>query len=318
MMKKLLLGVIAALVYSIAAAQPYPSKPIRIIVAFPPGGPTDVVSRLLGVKITEALGQPVVVENRSGAGGNLPTTQVAKMPADGYTLLAHSSAYAVNPALMSNAGYDGEKDFIAISIVASQPNFIVVHSDFPAKSLAELLQMARTQPLAYASPSSGTTPHLTAENLFRVRAKVDITHVPFKGGGPAVAALLSGQPPIGSMAGSTPIPHIKAGRLRALAVSSSHRLAVLPDVPTLAELGYPGMEDYTWMGLFAPAGTPHEIAQRLNEVVLRAANSPDMRERLEQLTMEVTAAPLRETQEYVRAELVKWAKVVRDTGAKVD
>jgi tripartite-type tricarboxylate transporter receptor subunit TctC len=301
-----------------AFAQPYPSKPIRMVVAFPPAGPVDIIARLIAPKISETLGQQVVVENRAGAGGNVPTQQVAKAPPDGYTILAHSSAYAVNPSLTPNAGYDPEKDFVAIAVVAAQPNLILVHADFPAKSLAELLQMARTSKLAYASPSSGTTPHLTAENLFKVRAKVDITHVPFKGGGPATAAVLGGQPPIGSMAAGGPMANIKAGRLRVLAVSSSRRLASLPDVPTLTEAGFPGMEDYTWVGLFAPAGTPGDIARRLNAAVLDAVKSPDVRQRLEDLAFEVTAAPLRETSDYVKSELVKWAKVVRDTGAKLD
>ena len=309
-----------ALIFAIgtALAQPYPSKPIRMVVAFPPGGPVDIIARLLAPKLQDMLGQPVVVENRAGAGGNVPTSQVAKASPDGYTVLAHSSAYAVNPSLTPNAGYDPEKDFLPVSVVASQPNLIIVHANFPAKSLAELLQMARTSQLAYASPSSGTTPHLTAENLFRVRAQVDITHVPFKGGGPATAAVLGGQPPIGSMAAGGPMSNLRAGKLRALAVSSSRRLASLPDVPTLGELGFHGMEDYTWVGLFVPAGTPAEIVQRLNSVVLQAVRSPDVRERLEALAFEPTAAPLRETADYVRAELVKWAKVVRDTGAKLD
>ena len=301
-----------------AYAQPYPSKPIRMVVAFPPAGPVDIIARLIAPKISEALGQPVVIENRAGAGGNVPTAQVAKAPPDGYTVLAHSSAYAVNPSLSPNAGYDPEKDFVPVAVVASQPNLIIVHPDFRAKGLLELLQMARTEKLAYASPSSGTTPHLTAENLFKVRAKVDITHVPFKGGGPATAAVLGGQPPIGSLAASGPMANIKAGKLRAIAVSSSRRLASLPDVPTLGELGFAGMEDYTWIGLFLPAGTPAEIVQKLNDVVLRAAQSPDVRERLEGLAFEVTAAPLGETAAYVKSELVKWAKVVRDTGAKLD
>jgi tripartite-type tricarboxylate transporter receptor subunit TctC len=312
------LSILLLILAGTALAQPYPSKPIRMVVAFPPAGPVDIIARLIAPKISETLGQPVVVENRAGAGGNVPTAQVAKAPADGYTLLAHSSAYAVNPSLSANAGYDPEKDFVAIAVIAAQPNLILVHADFPAKSLAELLEMARTSKLAYASPSSGTTPHLTAENLFKVRAKVDITHVPFKGGGPATAAVLGGQPPIGSMAAGGPMANIKAGKLRVLAVSSSRRLASLPDVPTLTEAGFPGMEDYTWVGLFAPAGTPAEIAQRLNAAVLDAVKSPEVRERLEGLAFEITAAPLRETSEYVKSELVKWAKVVRDTGAKPD
>jgi tripartite-type tricarboxylate transporter receptor subunit TctC len=301
-----------------AFAQPYPSKPIRMVVAFSPGGPVDVVARLIAPKMSEALGQPIVIENKTGAGGNLAASQVAKSPADGYTLLATSSAYAVNPTLTPNPGYDAEKDFIPVAVVGSQPNFIVVNASFPAQTLAELLQMARTQKLAFASPSSGTTPHLTAENLFKVRAKVDITHVPFRGAGPAVAAVLGGEPPIGSMAGTAPMPHLRSGKLRALAVSSSKRLASLPDVPTLNELGYPDMEDYTWVGLFLPAGTPAGIAQKLNDAVVRTVQSADIRERLDGLTFEPTAAPLRETADYVKRELVKWARVVRDTGAKAE
>ncbi len=301
-----------------ALAQPYPSKPIRMVVAFSPGGPVDVVARLIAPKMSEALGQPIVIENKTGAGGNLAASQVAKSSADGYTLLATSSAFAVNPTLTPNPGYDAEKDFIPVAVVGSQPNFIVVNASFPAQTLAELLQMARTQKLAFASPSSGTTPHLTAENLFKLRAKVDITHVPFRGAGPAVAAVLGGQPPIGSMAGTAPMPHLRSGKLRALAVSSSKRLASLPDVPTLNELGYPDMEDYTWVGLFLPAGTPAGIAQKLNDAVVRTVQSADIRERLDGLTFEPTAAPLRETADYVKRELVKWARVVRDTGAKAE
>src|SRR2546422_6336463 len=306
------------LIAGTAFAQPYPSKPIRVIVPFSPGGPVDVVTRLLSPKITEMLGQPLVIENKTGAGGNLGVQQAARAPADGYTVLATSSSFAVNPALTPDAGYNPEKDFIAVAVVSTQPNSIVVKTAVPALPLAELLQMARTQKLAFASPSSGTTPHLTAENLFKVRAKVDITHVPFRGAGPAAAAVLGGEPPIGSMAGTAPMPHLRSGKFRALAVSSSQRLAQLPDVPTLNELGYPGMEDYTWVGLFAPAGTPADVAQKLNDAVQRAVRDAVVRERLDAAAFDVTAAPLRETADYVKSELVKWAKVVRDTGAKAE
>ena len=318
-----LLGLLVALLTAGLAASAhaqsgYPNRPLRMVVAFPPGGPVDIIARLISPKISEALGQPVVIENVGGAGGNLAASRVAKAPGDGYTILAHSSAYAVNPALASNPGYDAEKDFIAVAVVASQANLIVVHADFPARTLPELLALSKREKLAFASPSSGTTPHLTAENLFKVRAKVDITHVPFKGAGPAIAAVLGGQPPIGSMAGAAPMPHIKSGKIRALAVSSGRRLASLPDVPTLGELGFSGMEDYTWVGLFVPAGTPADTVQKLNDAVLRGVQAADLKERLEGLAFEATAQPLRETSGYVRSELVKWAKVVRDTGAKVD
>ena len=316
-MRKILLAWVLFTAAS-ALAQPYPSKPIRVAVAFPPGGPVDIIARLMGPKLGELLGQSIVVENVVGAGGNVAAVRVAKAAPDGYTMLAHSSAYAVNPTLIPNAGYDGEKDFIPLAIVASQPNLIVVHAEFPAKTLAELLERARTGKLAFASAGNGTTPHLTGENLFKVRAKVDITHIPFKGGGPAAAAVLSGQPPIGSIAGSAPLPHIKAGKLRALAVSSAQRLAALPDVPTLGELGFPGMEDYTWVGFFVPAGTPADVAQKLNDALLRVARHPQIKERLEALAFDVTAAPLADTAAYVKSELAKWGKVVRDVGAKVD
>lgn len=316
---KMLSKIIAAALFTTAAmAQPYPSKPIRVVVPFSPGGPVDVVARLIAPKLTDALGQAVVIENVAGGGGNIGVARVARSAPDGYTVLATSSSFAVNPTLSPNPGYDAEKDFIPISVVASQPNFIFVHADFPAKTLADLLTMARTEKLAYASPSSGTTPHLTAENLFKVRAKVDITHIPFKGAGPAITAVLGGQPPIGSAAGTAPVPHIKAGKLRALAVSSGKRSPLLPEVPTLGELGFAGMEDYTWVGIFVPAGTPLEIAQRLNQTVFKTVQIPEIRERLEALTFEITAAPLRETAAYVKSELAKWAQVVRDTGAKPD
>ena len=299
-----------------AAAQSYPSKPIHLYVAFPPGGPVDIIARLVGPKLTEILGQQVVVENKVGASGNLATTEVAKSAPDGYTLLTHSSAYAVNPSLFKNAGYDPVKDLIPIAIVAQQANIVLVNASFPAKTLEELRMAATTQKLAFASPGTGTTPHLTAVNLFHVRWKSDITHVPFKGAGPAVAGLLSGEPPIGCMAGSGPMSNIKAGKFRALAVSSANRLPQMPDVPTLKELGYPGMEDYTWVGVFAPAGTPREVVQKLNDAIRRAV--PELKPRLDSLAFEATAAPLKETADYVRAEVEKWGRVVKETGATAD
>jgi tripartite-type tricarboxylate transporter receptor subunit TctC len=301
-----------------AFGQAYPTKPVRMAVAFPPGGPVDIIARLVAPKMSETLGQPVVVENKVGASGNVATGEVAKSAPDGYTVLAHSSAYAVNPTLFSNPGYDPVKDLMPIAVVAQQANIIVVNASFPAQTLEELKGAMQKGKLAFASPGAGTTPHLTAENLFHVRWKADVTHVPFKGAGPAVAGVLGGQPPIGCMAGSGPMSNIKAGKLRALAVSSAKRLAQLPDVPTLDELGYPGMQDYTWVGLFVPAGTPRPVAEQLNAAVLKALQDPEMRKRLDALAFEVTAAPLDETAGYVRGEVAKWAKVVKETGARVD
>ena len=316
-MKKIFAFVLALLATT-ALAQPYPSKPVRVLVAFPPGGPVDIIARLIGPKLGEALGQPVVVENKTGASGNIATAEVARSAPDGYTLLTHSSAYAVNPSLYANAGYDPNKDLVPVSIVASQANIILVNAAFPASTLDELRQKMMAGKLAFGSPGSGTTPHLTAQNLFHVRWKADVTHIPFKGAGPMIPAVLGGEPPIGCMAGSAPMANIKAGKLRALAVSSSRRLTQLPDVPTLTELGYTGMEDYTWVGIFAPAGTPADVAQKLNEAILRIANDAEMKKRLDAVAFDVTAAPLRETSDYLKSEVAKWARVVRETGAKVD
>ena len=316
-MKKIV-ALVLALLATTALAQPYPSKPVRVLVAFPPGGPVDIIARLIGPKLGEALGQPVVVENKTGASGNIATAEVARSAPDGYTLLTHSSAYAVNPSLYANAGYDPNKDLVPVSIVASQANIILVNAAFPAGTLDELRQKMMAGKLAFGSPGSGTTPHLTAQNLFHVRWKADVTHIPFKGAGPMIPAVLGGEPPIGCMAGSAPMANIKAGKLRALAVSSGKRLAQLPDVPTLTELGYTGMEDYTWVGVFAPAGTPADVVQKLNDAILRIANDAEMKKRLDAVAFDVTAAPLRETSDYLKSEVAKWARVVRETGAKVD
>jgi tripartite-type tricarboxylate transporter receptor subunit TctC len=300
-----------------ALAQPYPAKPVHIIVAFAPGGPVDVIARLVAVKLPDLLGQPAVVENRPSSSGNLGAQVVAKSPPDGYTLLATSSAFAVNVTLSPNAGYV-PGDFAPIIQAATQPNVIVVNAAFPAKSLPELLEMAKTMKLAYASPGTGTTPHLTGEHIFKVIAKLDVTHIPHKGAGPAAAAVVAGEPPVGSLAVTAPIPFVRSGRLRALAISSALRHPQLPDVPTFTELGYPEIQEYTWVGFFAPAGTPPEIVKKLNDAINAILRMPDIRERLESLTLEPIGGSPQQFADYVRAEVVKWGVVVNETGAKVD
>ena len=301
-----------------AFAQSWPAKPVHVITPFAPAGPVDIVTRLVAPKASEILGQQMLIEYKPGAGGNVGTAQVAKSAPDGYTVLITSSAFAVNVTLFANAGYDADRDFAPVVVIASQPNLIAVNASLPVKSLAELVELGKKSKLAYASPGVGTTPHLTAENLFRITAKLDITPIHFKGAGPAVMAAVTGEPPLGAYAISGPLPHIKSGKLRALAVSSAKRVPTLPDVPTFAEAGFPGIEDYTWIGVFVPAGTPGPIVQRLNESINRAMREPEVKERIESFAFDLVGGPSQQTADFVRAEVKKWGKVVRDTGAKAE
>ncbi len=295
-----------------AQAQTWPAKPIHFITPFAPGGPTDIVARITGQKVQELLGQPVVVESRAGAGGNIGTAFVAKSAPDGYTVLVTSSAFAVNATLSPNAGYDPERDFIPTAVPARQPNLVFVHPSLPVKTLAELVAHAKSAKLAFASPGSGTTPHLTGEYLFNQLSKLGMPAVHFRGAGPAVAAVVGGEPTVGAGAISTPLPHVKAGRLRAIAVSSAARVQVMPDVPTFAEAGYPGIEDYTWIGVFLPAGTPVAVVQKLNDAVNQSMRAPEVREKLTGLAYDLVGGSPKEFADYVKVEIAKWGKVVRE------
>ncbi|MBL8377259.1 MAG: tripartite tricarboxylate transporter substrate binding protein [Burkholderiales bacterium] len=299
-------------------AQPWPSRPIRIIIPFAPAGPADLIGRPTGQKLSEILGQPVVIDNRAGAGGNVGAQAVAKSAPDGYTLLVTTTAYAVNVTLSPNPGFDAERELVPVAVIARQPNLIYVNPSVAARTLTDLLALARTQKLAFASPGSGTTPHLTAENFFNVSHKLDVTAIHFRGAGPAMTAVMGGEPLVGSGALSAPLPHVKAGKLRGVAVSSAARVAALPDVPTFAEAGFPGVNDDTWIALFAPTGTPAPVIQRLNEAVNQMLGAPDMRERLGSMAFDPVGGTQRAFADYVRAEVAKWGKVVREGNIKAE
>jgi len=307
----------AALAWCGVAHAAWPDKPIRIVVAFAPGSSTDIVARLLAPQLSAQMGQNVIVENKPGAGGNIATQQVMNAPADGYTVLMHSVAYSVNPSLFANAGYDALRDLQPVAMTGVTPNMLYVHPDVKANNLAELLALARTGKLSYASSGNGTTTHLGAELLFRTLAKVDVTHVPFQ---PAAAtqAAVSGQVPIASTSMPPAVPHAKAGKVRPIAVMSLKRSPALPDVPTVAELGYPGFEANTWFAVFAPAKVPTEVLDRLNAEINKALGADVVKERFAALSLDGQPVDRATLRRYLEAEVAKWGKVVRDNGLKAD
>jgi tripartite-type tricarboxylate transporter receptor subunit TctC len=300
-----------------ALAQDWPrQKPVQLIVGFGPGSSTDIVARLLAPKLGEALGQTFVVENRGGAGGNIAAQLVKRMPADGHAILVISVSYAVNPSLYANAGYDPIKDFAPVALAASTPNLITVHPSVPANNLQELIELARKQPLAYASSGIGTTTHLSMERL-KSAMKLDITHVPYQPA-TAVTAAVSGQTQISSTSMPPAVPQVKGGKLRPIAVTSAQRSPALPDVPTMNEQGMKDFDDLTWFGFFAPAGTPADVVNRLNAEINKALELPDVKEKLASLGFDVRRNTPAEFAAFVRAEVPKWAQAVKESGAKAD
>jgi tripartite-type tricarboxylate transporter receptor subunit TctC len=290
-----------------------------MVVPFAPGAGTDAISRILALKMGDGLGQPIVVDNRPGAGGTIGTEIVAKAPADGYTLLFAPAAHAINPSIYPKLGYDTERDFTPISVCASLPVVLAVNPAVPAQSIKELVALAKAEPgkLTMGSAGNGTVFHLTGE-LFKGSAGVDIVHVPFKGGAPAITALIGGQVSMAFETSLTIAPHAKAGKLRALAVASSQRIALLPEVPTLAEAGYPGILAENWYGLYVPAGTPREVIGRLYGELARALGDTDTRQRLAAQGAEIRNNTPEQSAAFVHSEIVKWAKVARESGAKID
>jgi len=312
--------VLAALFFSAAAlAQPYPSKPVRIIVNFPAGGVADVYARIIGAKVQEAWGQPVVIENRTGAGGNIGAEAVAKSPPDGYTLnMSAIGPHAVNVSLFSKLPYDPVKDFTAVALVLEAEGLLVVHPSVPANSVAEFITYARANPgkLTFASAGTGTASHLAGE-LFKTMAKVDMTHVPYKGNVPAITDLLAGQTSLLFATMPTVLPHAKTGKLRALATIGAERSRAAAELPTVAET-LPGFEVNNWIGLFAPAGTPAPIVQRWNAEVLRIMQLAEIQARLPVEGARFAPNSPEQFAQFVKSEIAKWASVVKASGARVD
>jgi len=301
-----------------AAAQDYPNRPIRLVVTVPPGGAADFIARLVGGKLSESLGQPVVVENRGGAGGTIAADAVAKASPDGYTLLQNSiTTHGVGPHLYSKLPYDPVKDFAPVSGLALLPLIMAVNAELPSKSVPELITLAKTSNLNFASSGNGGAPHMAAE-LFKSVTGAPLTHVPYKGSGPAVADLVGGRVQIMFDAAPSLIAHVRSGKLRVLAAASAERNRLLPDVPTFAELGYPKVAVSLWYGLLVPAATPKPVIERLNRDVAKALGSPDVREKL----LAQGAEPMPGTPEafgaFMQEEMAKWAPVVKQAGVKLD
>jgi tripartite-type tricarboxylate transporter receptor subunit TctC len=316
-MKRLLIVLLSMLAFALPAQAAFPEKPIRLVVAFAPGSSTDIVARLIGEQLSAALGQPVVVENRPGAGGNIATVGVMNAPADGYTLLFHSVAYSVNPSMFANAGYDALTDLQPVAMAAFTPNLIYVHPDVKANNLAELLALARTSKMAYAHSGNGTTTQLGAELLFRGLAKVDITHVPFQ---PAAAtnAVVSGQVPIASTSMPPAVQFVRTGKVRPIAVTSLKRSPALPDVPTVAELGYKDFEANTWFAVFAPGKTPPAVLDLLNAEINKALGAKPVQDRFTTLSLEATRMDRPQLRSYVASEVAKWGKLVKELNIKAE
>ena len=302
-----------------AQAQAYPSRPIKVVVGFPPGQATDVIARLMAGKLAESLGQPVVVENRPGKGGSLGAEAVAKSPPDGYTLLVSATApLATNFNLYPNVGYNPATDFAPVSLMAWLPFVLIVNPAVPANTLAELIAYAKTRPgaLSYASSGNGTTAHLTMEMLKKA-AGIDILHVPYKGGVAALSDVMAGQLQMGWDTALFVLPHVKAGKVRAIATASPTRSPLMPEIPAAAET-VPGFSSGAWLGLVAPAGTPREIVNRLNAELHKLMKTPEIAEKLAGLGSEVLLSTPDEFHEHIKRELVKWGKAVKDSGTRLD
>lgn len=312
------LAVLAVAAVGTAHAQ-YPAKPIRMVVAFPPGGGSDTLARIVGAKLSETLTQPVVIENRPGAGANIGAEVAAKAPPDGYTVFMGNVANAINMSLYAKPGYDFVKDFAAVSLLASTPNIVVVHPSLPVRSIPQLIALAKSRPgeLDVASSGAGSSAHLAGE-LFNSLAGTRMNHVPYKGGGPAVAALAGGHVAVGFATTPSVIGHVKSGKLRGLAVTTAARSPATPDLPTVAEAGLKGYEAGTWYGLLVPVATPKDVVSRLHADSMKVLGMADAKQRLDAAGFEALGSTPEQFAAYIRSEVDKWGKVVRTAGVRVD
>jgi tripartite-type tricarboxylate transporter receptor subunit TctC len=302
-----------------ANAQQFPARPVHLVVGFTPGGGVDIAARTLAPKFSELLGQPVVVDNKPGAGTNIANEFVARSAADGYTLLMNTAALAINMALYKNLPFDALRDFAPVSVFSESPNMLVVNAKLPAANMRELLAMARANPgkLNYSSAGSGTTQHLSAE-LLKLRTGISITHIPYKGTAPSLTALIAGEVDL-SFANIPPIlQHVKSGRLRPLASTGAKRAELMPEVPTMKEAGVNGVEVTVWFGVLAPAATPREVVAILASAVARAAQDPDTRKRLTEQGAEPVGSTSEQFSRLLREEVARWAEVVKVSGARAD
>lgn len=304
---------------SMACAQTYPNRPVRLIVPYPPGGPVDILGRTVAQKLAESLGQNVLVDNRAGASGIVGTEVAAKAPPNGYTLVVAAMTLTIQHTLYPKLPYDLSKDFTAIASVAGGPLVLVIHPSVPVKNVKELIAFARARPgqLNYASPGSGSASHLSGEML-KTMAGIQVVHVPYKGGAPAVADLLGGHVTFMFNTISTALPHVRSGRLRGLGVTSALRSRAAPEIPTIAEAGVPGFESGTWYGITGPAGIPQNIVARLNAEINKSLEAPDMKEHIAGMGLETMGGTPERFAALIRDETVKWAKVVKASGARAD
>jgi len=315
-----LFALLAALAAASAFAQPYPSKPIRLLLAFPPGGPTDINARIFAQKLSESMNQQVVVDNKPGAGGNIAAAEAAKSAPDGYTIFYNTSAISIAPSLYSKLNYDVAKDFAPVALTATVPLVLVINPAIPAKSVKELVAFAKANPakMNYGSSGSGTITHL-AGALFTAQMGLTMQHIPYKGSAPALVDVAGGQTQMMIDTINTILPYVKDNRLRALAIAIQRRSAALPDVPTLEEAAnLPGFEMSAWQGIVVPSATPKDIVAKLNAEINKAVQNPDLRQRLAAQGAEPLGGTSEHYAEYIRTELLRWTKVVKDSGARAD